>query len=254
MAKNKKTEVIIEEQVEKRNLKKEFLDLWKDLLVIILIVVLIRTFLIMPFQINGSSMSDSYYDREFIIVDRFSYLKIPLIKKWKPDRWDVIVFKPHVSKLREYYIKRIIWLEWDTIKIEDWKVYLKKNNSTEYIELDEWYLSETNKNSTFVRWSQWESTYSVPQNSYFVMWDNRNWSTDSRACFQSCLIEWRSNFIVKSDIIWKVFIDLWYYNIINSIKFSPFEIKFWTFSFMHPDLWVDTHPKWFSSPSNYEYK
>ena len=39
------------------------------------------SFLVMPFQINGQSMADSYYDREFIIVDRFSYLKVPYVKK-----------------------------------------------------------------------------------------------------------------------------------------------------------------------------
>jgi len=252
--KEKKEKNKILEEKEPRNLWKEFLDLWKDLIVIILVVIFIRSFLIMPFQINGSSMSDSYYDREFIIVDRFSYLKIPVIKSWNPNRWDVIVFRPHVSKLREYYIKRIIWLPWDTIKINDWRVYLLNKISGKYIELNEWYLSTRNKNSTFVRWKKSETIYNVPKNSYFVMWDNRNGSTDSRECFQSCLIEWRTNFILKSDIIWKVFIDLWYYNIFNSITISPFRVNFWTFSFMHPALWIDTHPKWLSSPSHYEYK
>jgi len=248
--KNKKQK----KEIEPRNLWKEFLDLWKDLIIIVLIVVFIRTFLVMPFQINGASMSDSYYDREFIIVDRFSYLSVPVIKKWNPNRWDVIVFRPHVDKIREFYIKRIIWLPWDTLKINDWRVYVLDKKSGDYRELIEWYLSDTNRNSTFVRWEQWETIYKVPKDSYFVMWDNRNWSTDSRACFQTCLLPWRTNFIVKSDIVWKVFIDLWYYNIINNIKFNPFEIKFWTFSFMHPNLGIDTHPKWFSSPSNYEYK
>jgi signal peptidase I len=34
-----------------------------------------------PFQISGQSMADSYYNKEFIIVDRFSYLDIPMIKE-----------------------------------------------------------------------------------------------------------------------------------------------------------------------------
>jgi signal peptidase I len=53
--------------------KQEVVDFFKDLVVIVVIVLLIRHFLIMPFQINGQSMYSSYYDKEFIIVDRLSY-------------------------------------------------------------------------------------------------------------------------------------------------------------------------------------
>ncbi|MBT3727246.1 hypothetical protein HOG21_06355 [bacterium] len=53
--------------------KNEILDFFKDLIVIVVIVLVIRTFLAMPFQINGQSMYSSYYDKEFIIVDRLSY-------------------------------------------------------------------------------------------------------------------------------------------------------------------------------------
>jgi signal peptidase I len=60
----------------KQNIK-EILDFLKDLLIIGLIVIVIRTFIAEPFQISGESMASSYYDKEFIIVDRFSYLTIP---------------------------------------------------------------------------------------------------------------------------------------------------------------------------------
>jgi signal peptidase I len=52
--------------------KNEVIDFFKDLIIIVVIVVLIRYFLAMPFQINGQSMYSSYYDKEFIIVDRLS--------------------------------------------------------------------------------------------------------------------------------------------------------------------------------------
>ena len=55
---------------------KETFDFIRDLVIILLIVVFIRSFLFMPFQINGQSMYNSYYDKEFIIVDRLSYLDI----------------------------------------------------------------------------------------------------------------------------------------------------------------------------------
>ena len=54
------------------NLKDEIKDFLKDVAIIILVVVFVRTFLFVPFQINGSSMNESYYDREFIIVDKLS--------------------------------------------------------------------------------------------------------------------------------------------------------------------------------------
>ena len=73
-------------------------DFAKDLAIIIVIVFFIRFFFAMPFQISGQSMYSSYYDREFIIVDRLSY------RIWKPDRWDVVVFRPHVSKTKEFFI------------------------------------------------------------------------------------------------------------------------------------------------------
>jgi len=62
------------EYEEKKGFKQELLDFVKDFAIIIIIVYIIRSFFVLPFQINGQSMADSYYDREFIIVDRFSYI------------------------------------------------------------------------------------------------------------------------------------------------------------------------------------
>ena len=179
-------------------------------------------------------MYDSYYDREFIIVDRFTYLI------WSPDRGDVVVFRPHVNKDKEYFIKRIIWIPGDTVKIEDGKVYLSKKWETSFTELDEGYLSPLSQWSTFVAWKRDSFIYDVPEWSFFVMGDNRNHSTDSRECFSSCVWESRTNFIVKSDIIGKLFVDLGYFS-------------FKTFAFKHPNLGIDTTPKWFGSDATWEY-
>lgn len=215
--------------------KKEVVDFLKDLIFIFIVVFVIRYFIAMPFQINGQSMYSSYYNKEFIIVDRFS------AHFWEPSRWDVIVFKPHVSKEKEYFLKRIIGLPGDKIKIEGGNVYLKKAWYSDYVELDEKYLNEENKWYTFVWWSKSEHNYTLWENQYFVMWDNRNHSTDSRECFSSCAIEWRTNFIKKWDITGHVFLDLWYFN-------------FKSFSFIQPELWIDTKPRWFNSPSSFDYE
>ncbi len=233
---------------EKTSFLWEIIDFFKDLAIIIVIVLIIRTFFVIPFQINWHSMDKSYYDKEFIIIDRFSYLDLPFL--WtieQPKRWDVIVFEPHVSEDKKFFIKRIIWLPGETIKIEGWKVYLK-NKEWEFLEIIEPYLSEINKDLTTIDGDTSKYEYKVPSGSYFVMWDNRNWSTDSRTCFSWCWGE-RNNYIVKKDIIWKLLLDLWYYDWIKS--WMPF--SFWTFSFTHPDSWIDTKPRLLNSPRKHKY-
>jgi len=231
------TEVNTENKNEEtKNFSWEVVDFFKDLVIILLIVFIIRTFLVMPFQINGSSMMESYYDREFIIVDRLSYIIST------PERWDVVVFKPHVSKDKEFFLKRIVGIPGDHLKIEDGEVYLKKNGEWDYVQLNEEYLADYNKWFTFIwRNKNWEKVeYIVPTGKYFVMWDNRNNSTDSRECFSRCSSEWASNFAFKSDLTWRVLIDLGYFN-------------FKTFSFIHPTDGRDTSPRFLNSPRNYEY-
>jgi hypothetical protein len=70
------------------------------------------------------------------------------------------------------------------------------------------------------------------------MWDNRNHSTDSRECFSNCA--GRSEFVSKKDIVWKVFMDLGYFNLKQ-------------LSFIQPNLGIVTTPKFFSSQSTYNY-
>lgn len=214
--------------------KKEVIDFFKDLVIIVVIVLIIRTFLIMPFQISGQSMYSSYYDKEFIIVDRLSY------RIWGVKRGDVVVFKPHIWEDKKYFLKRVIAIPWDELKIEDWNVFLKKTTDEDFIELNEQYLNEENKWFTFIWSDKTLTNYKLLDDQYFVMWDNRNHSTDSRQCFQSCSMEWRTNFAKREDIVWHVLIDLWYFN-------------FKSFSFFHPNLWIDTHPKFFDSFSSFEY-
>ncbi len=223
-----------------KSLKHEVIDFFKDLIIIVCIVLFIRAFLILPFQISGQSMYDSYYDREFIIVDRLSLLELPIF--WsirEPARGDAVVFNTHIDG-KEYFIKRIIWLPWETIKIEEGKVFVKKVGSDEFEYLDETYLNETNYNSTYVRGSDAEKIYELPERWYFVMWDNRNGSTDSRSCFASCEFGEKEPYILREDIVGKVLVDLGYFNLKK-------------FGFIHPDLGIDTSPKFFSSPAIYNY-
>jgi signal peptidase I len=150
----------------------------------------------------------------------------------------VIVFKPWVDKDKEYFIKRIIGLPWDRLKIEWWKVYLFDKILNKYMELDEWYLDEDSYGKTYIIRDKNKHEYEILEGNYFVMWDNRLHSTDSRTCFSNC--NTRSNYIKKDDMTWKVLLDLWYF-------------YFKTLSFIHPDLKIDTYPKFFNSQGEYSY-
>ncbi len=230
---NKKIEHI-KKQKEIKNFSGEIIDFLKDLIIIIVVVLIVRIFFVMPFQINGQSMYESYYDKEFIIVDRFSY------RVSSPERGDVIVFKPWVNKNKEYFLKRIIGISGDKIKIEAGKVFRQQPTDKDYKELDEKYLNKINKWFTYVSGNKELKEYLVPKGKYFVMWDNRNHATDSRQCFSSCSIQWSTQFITLKNLTWRVLIDLWYFNFKN-------------FSFTHPYLSINTKPKFLSSPNSYEY-
>jgi len=223
----------------------EAIDFLKDLVIIIAIVLVVRTFFVMPFQINGQSMYDSYYNGEFIIVDRFSYRDTPFIWAQRiPQRGDVVVFRPGVSDEREYFIKRIIGLPGETLKIEWGKVFIKYIWAEDFTELDEsGYLSEGNLGKTYVRQDAWEHTYEIPESKYYVMGDNRQASTDSRTCFSTCSI--RTNYIDMPMFTGRILVDLGYFSFKNM----------W---FTHSSITKDgqpivTKPRFFNSPGTYNY-
>jgi signal peptidase I len=128
--------------------------------------VIIRYFLFQPFIVEGSSMEPNYHNSEYLFVEKVSY------RFREPKRGEVVVFR-YPNNPRVNYIKRIIGVPGDTIRIENGIVYL---NGTELVEE---YLEEGTK--TIVNRSPdlpYEVT--VPKNKYFVMGDNRDHSSDSR--------------------------------------------------------------------------
>ena len=139
-----------EELSESNKTIREVIGFLRDLVIIFIIVIFIRSFIVTPFRINGSSMETSYHDKEYIIVDKFSYLNLPVthgenlqstglwgsfsnnllrnipIHIGDPTRGDVVVITPHVDRQKEYYIKRVLGTPGDTIKFEDGEVLIKK--------------------------------------------------------------------------------------------------------------------------------
>lgn len=100
----------------------------------------------------------------------------------EPERGDVVIF-PYPDNTSVTYVKRIIGMPGDTVEVYDGKVYING------VVLDESkYLTVTTEGEF--------GPYVVPEDSYFMMGDNRNFSLDSRY--------WENKFVKKEDIIAKV--------------------------------------------------
>lgn len=182
---------------------KEYFLLWFEiaytLLIISIIAFTIRFFVVQPFLVKGESMEPNFKNNEYLIVNEISYnLGI------KPKRGEVIVFKfPRDPK--ENYIKRIIGLPEEKVRMEDGKIYIVNSKSPNGIELKEDYLPYLNKVDPNV-----EQEWVLNKNEYFVMGDNRlpGGSSDSRS--------WGP--LPRKNIIGKVWFSFWP---IEEIKIIP---------------------------------
>ncbi|EKD63566.1 MAG: Signal peptidase I [uncultured bacterium] len=166
-------------------------DVMINAAIIIVLVIVIRHFIFSPFQVSGPSMCDTlnnfndtcvHGNGEYIIVNKLLYFDLFGFSLFDYDRGDIIVFTPPEGDQGEYFIKRIIGLPGETVKIDDGYVYIYNDEYPEGFKLDEQYLNESNygKTTSFV---DSLDEFEVPENMYFVMGDNRRASSDSRRCF-----------------------------------------------------------------------
>lgn len=172
-------------------LPKFLLDILIDVAIVVVLVLVIRLFLFAPFQVHGQSMCDTFNDfdgecytgdGEYVLTSRLSTWNI---FDWSPTeitRGDVVIFKAPYSEAGDYYIKRVIGLPGESVKIEDGFVSVM-NEEKLFIQLDEPYLSEENTGNTFPHRTS-SQIFLVPESSYLVFGDNRTKSNDSRRCFQ----------------------------------------------------------------------
>jgi signal peptidase I len=161
---------------------KNFIKETAKIAVISFIIVLpIRIFIAQPFVVSGASMSTTFQDGNYLIVDELSY------RFEKPQRGDVIIFKvpPEALALQNYnanqtvyYIKRIIGLPGETIEIDGDQVKIfNKDNPNGFILNEPYVYIDKSVPSIF---SQVKETKTLGPNEYFVMGDNRHNSSDSR--------------------------------------------------------------------------
>lgn len=142
--------------MNKEKLKKIFKELL-PYIIIVIVVVLIRTFIVTPVQVVGTSMVPTLSDKQILVLKKYD-------KKF--DRFDIVVFDYNDSTL----IKRVIGLPGEHVEYKDNKLYINGKK------VDEDFIDDTTNDFDLS-----EIDYKIiPEGYYFVMGDNRNNSTDSR--------------------------------------------------------------------------
>jgi signal peptidase I len=127
---------------------------------------LIRYFLFKPFYVKGASMEPNFFEKEYLIIDELSY------RFREPQRGEVIVFR-YPENPKEYFLKRIIGLPGETIKISSGQVTIYNTDHPEGVVVDEMYLPVDLK-------TEGDRTIKIADTQYYLMGDNRPNSYDSR--------------------------------------------------------------------------
>ncbi|MEK7634574.1 MAG: signal peptidase I [Patescibacteria group bacterium] len=147
-----------------------FYTIWEIIevaLIAIVSVIIIRSFIVQPFLVYGSSMEPNFHNNDYLLIDEISY------RFKNPERGEVIVFK-YPGNENYYYIKRIIGLPGEEIQVKDGKITIFNQNFPEGFVLDEDYIPtnlETTGNGQKIK---------LEAEKYFVLGDNRQFSFDSR--------------------------------------------------------------------------
>lgn len=150
-------------------------------LIIIVVVVLFRTFIATPVRVDGASMNSTLKDGDILILNKLdnSY-----------ERFDVVVINVNNSKL----IKRVIGLPGENIEFKDNELYIDGKKIDDI---------ETSRTADFSLEELYEID-EIPEGYYFVMGDNRGNSIDSR--------DYRVGLVKENDIVGTTSIRLFPFN------------------------------------------
>lgn len=160
------------------NVAKEILSWILTVAAAVIVALLLNNFVLINAKIPSGSMENTIKEGDRLIGNRLAYIKAD------PKRGDIVIFK-FPDDESQNYVKRVIGLPGETVRVEAGKVYI--NNSKE--PLKENYLKEkwTVETGPFL--------FQVPKDCYLVMGDNRNNSYDARY--------WTNTYVKKDKILGK---------------------------------------------------
>ena len=164
--------------MKKKQAINELLEWSKYILGGIMFAFIFNNAVIVNANVISGSMESTIMTDSRVVGSRLAYAVS------EPERFDIIVFKFPDDESKEPYVKRIIGLPNEKVEIIDGKVYI--NNSS--IPLDDSFINELTTGNY--------GPFFVPDDSYFVLGDNRNHSFDSK--------DWISKYVSKEKILGKV--------------------------------------------------
>ncbi len=163
---------------KKVNWKKEIWEWVKIIVSAAVIALVLNNFIIANSKVPSGSMENTIMTNDRVIGSRLSYLFAD------PERGDIVIFH-YPDNEKVYFVKRVIGLPGDTVDIYGGHVYL--NGSQE--PLMEEYIREPMVPEIPMH-------FEVPEDCYFMLGDNRNYSKDARF--------WTNTYVKKEKIIAKV--------------------------------------------------
>jgi len=167
--------------MKKKQAVNELLEWAKYILGGIMVAFIFNNTVIVNANVISGSMESTIMTDSRVIGSRLTYAVS------EPERFDIIVFKFPDDESKEPYVKRIIGLPNEKVEIIDGKVYI--NDSS--VPLDDSFINERTTGNY--------GPFFVPDDSYFVLGDNRNHSFDSK--------DWMNKYVSKEKILGKVVIE-----------------------------------------------
>ena len=160
----------------KKSIGKELWEYVKMIIFVLIFVLVVNNFLIINAKIPSPSMEDTIMTGDRIFGNRLAYVF------GDPQRFDIVIFR-YPDDESQLFIKRIIGLPGETVEIIDGKVYIDGSETP----LDDSFTPETPTGNY--------GPYTVPENCYFMLGDNRNNSNDAR--------DWQTHYVRRDEILGK---------------------------------------------------
>lgn len=174
--------------VSQATVRKSVIREWAEALIVAMILAfIIRSFLFQAFKIPSGSMLDTLLIGDHLLVNKFIYgTQIPFsderfLALRQPERGDVIVFEFPEDEGKSYFdrrdfIKRVVGVPGDVVEVKDKQLYV---NGKPLI-IRQAVYKDTQTVPAVAGPRDFAGPVKVPEDSYFVMGDNRDYSYDSR--------------------------------------------------------------------------